>query len=401
MTRIRFLSTFLLLFAAVLCLSGRLWAQIVSDADVPFTEESDSETEPPAKTAHSAESPDIEYVPASTVYDLNLPSPRFPLFQRLPGEQPYRIYRPGLNPLAMPPAFIRDVTVPPEYKTLVSDEYLYRIASTHPWGRFPEGSWKRIRVVRSEDSSDTANNAGNSHNSTAEHTITLSQVLPDKFSLTWESSLSTAGRKWNAAPKTTGSNYWEESADMKLVSFKAKSDLVLEIEGASYPCSWEHVVFENDSKRVEIKTWRSDISAHLPQILRQERKIYLKKQGEENRLSASSIYKLSPTSFPYSVMGKVHYVWKCEQTDESSQGKTVTSSLISLIVPGETVSFDTRQYSPQGELIGQTTGALMDYGFNCTNYRPDPIRSLFNNLRSWRRPGLLPIMPPIMGNRGM
>lgn len=375
---------------AILYLSGGLRAQIESDADIPFTEESFSNPVEPETTPKAPEQADIELVPASTVRDLNLPSPRFRILQRRPG-----IYRPGVNSLATPPSFVQDYTIPSEYNSQVPEDYLYRIASTHSWGRFPEGSWKRMRVVRSEDSSDTENTA-NSRHSSAEYTVTLSQILSDQFSLTWESALSGAGRKWNAQPKTTSSNYWEESADLKPVSFKTKDDLVLEIEGASYPCSWEQIIFENENKRVEIKTWRSDASAHLPQILRQERKIYLKKEGEENRLSASSLYQLSPTSFPYTVMGKVHHVWKSEQTDESSQRKTVTTSLISLAVPGETVSFDTRQYSPQGELIGQSNGYLVDYGFNCSRNRSEPVRSMFNNIRSWRRTA----MPPIMGNRG-
>lgn len=391
MTVTRFLSTSLLLFMAVLFLLGKLQAQIESDADVPFTEESFSDFTPPETTPPVPESPDIELVPASTVHDLNLPSPRFRILQRRPSE-PLRMSKPGKNSLVVPPAFVRDVTLSSDFSEMVSEDYLYHIASTHQWGRFPEGSWKRVRIIRSEYTSEGIKN--NSTQSLAEHTVTLSQLLPDQFTLTWESTLSSVGRKWNASPKTTVSNYWEESADMKPVSFRTKNNLILEIEGASYPCSWEQIVFENENKRVEIKTWRSDASAHLPQILRQERKVYLKKSGEENTLSVSSLYLLTPTSFPYSVMGKVHHVWKCEQTDESAQGKTITTSLLSLAVPGEIVSFDARQYSIQGELLGQSTGYLLDYGFNCSKNKTEPVRSMFNNFRTWRRSSL----PPIPGN---
>lgn len=390
MTLTRYILTSLLLLMAVLFLSGGLLAQIESDADVPFTEESLSDFPNAGEVPQAPEPADIELVPASTVRDLNLPSPRFRILQRRSGE-PHRMSKQGKNSLAVPPAFFRDVNIPSSYSAITPEDYLYHIASTHAWGRFPEGSWKRIRIIRSNNSSESSQKI----TSSAEYTVTLSQTLPDHFNLTWESFLSGAGKKWNPQPKITDSNYWEESPDMKPVSFKTKDDLVLEIEGASYACSWEQIVFENDSKRVEIKTWRSDASAHLPQILRQERKVYLKKAGEENTLSVSSLYLLSPTSFPYSLMGKIHHVWKSEQTDETSQGKTVTTSLISLMVPGETISFETRQFSPQGELIGLTTGNLIDYGFNCSKNRSEPVRSMFNNIRSWRRSSL----PPIM-NRG-
>lgn len=391
MTRTRILSTFPLLLMAVLFISGALRAQIESDAEVPFTEESYSDAADTEEVPATPDPADIELVPASTVRDLNLPSPRFRILQRRPGE-PHRFSKQN-NSLVVPPSLIRDVTIPSDYTSVAPEDYVYHIASTHQWGRFPEGAWKRFRVVRSEDASEPTKRSF-SRKSSAEYTVTLSQILPDQFILTWESALSGAGRKWNAQPKTTGSNYWEESSDMKPVSFKTKNDLVLEIEGASYPCFWEQIVFENENKRVEIKTWRSDASAHLPQILRQERKVYLKKDGKEN-LSVSSLYQLSPTSFPYSVMGKVHHVWKCEKTDETSQGKTVTTSLISLTVPGEIISFDTRQYSPQGELIGQSTGYLVDYGFSCSRNRSEPIRTRFNNIRSWRRSS----GTPVMGNR--
>lgn len=390
MTLNRYISTLLLLLMAALYLSEKLSAQIESDAEVPFTEESLSDFTNIEEFPKAPEPTDIELVPASTVRDLNLPSPRFRIFQRRPSD-PHRLSKQSQNSLAEPPAFVRDTTIQSDFNTIASEEYLYHIASTHPWGRFPEGAWKRIRVVRSEDSLGIVKRIA-SRKSAAEYTITLSQILPDQFSLTYESDLSGGGRKWSPRPQVTGNNYWEESVDMKPVSFKTKDNLVLEIEGASYPCSWEQIVFENENKRVEIKTWRSDASAHLPSILRQERKIYIKKEGEENQLSISSLYQLSPTSFPYSVMGKVHHVWKSEQTDETSQGKTVTNKLISLTVPGEMVSFDTRQYSPQGELIGQSSGYLVDYGFSCSKNRTAPIRSMFNNIRSWRRSSV-PLIP--------
>lgn len=388
MPRHRFLATSILMLMAVLFLSSSLQAQIETDADVPFTEESYSDVAIPDEAAPQPEAPDIEFVPASTVHDLNLPSPRMRFLQHRPNEL-HRISKQGKNTLATPPAFLRDVTVHSNYNALISEDYLYYISSTHPWGRFSEGAWKRIRIVRPDDSAEKVRRI-NSRHSSAEYTVTLSQLLPDKYTLTTESALSGAGRKWNSAPTTKESNYWEESSEMKLVSFKTQDDLVLEIEGVSYSCSWEYVVFEDETKRVEIKTWRSDACAHLPQILRRERKVYLKKPGEENSLYFSSLYQLFPTSFPYSVMGKVHHVWKCEQTDESSQGKTVITSLISLNVPGETVSSDTRQYSPQGELITQVTGYLVDYGFSCSKGRSEPVRSMFNNMRSWRKPGVLP-----------
>ncbi|MBR0239334.1 MAG: hypothetical protein IJQ39_14665 [Thermoguttaceae bacterium] len=388
MPRHRYLATSIVMLMAVLFLSSSLQAQIETDADVPFTEESNSDFALPDDDHPQPETSDIELVPASTVHDLNLPSPRMRFLQHRANEL-HRISKQGKNTLATPPAFIRDVAVHSNYNALISEDYLYHIASTHPWGRFPEGAWKRIRMVRSEGSAEKVRRINFRHSS-AEYTITLSQILPEQYTLTTESALSGAGRKWNNPPTTNESNFWEESSEMKLVSFKTQDDLVLDIEGVSYSCSLEQIVFEDDAKRVEIKTWRSDASAHLPQILRRERKVFLKKPGEENSLYLSSIYQLSPTSFPYSVMGKIHHVWKCEQTDESSQGKTVITSLISLNVPGETISSDTRQYSPQGELSWQTTGYLVDYGFSCSKGRSEPIRSMFNNMRTWRKPLVLP-----------
>lgn len=383
MTRLHFLLTSILLLMALLLASGKLSAQIESDAEVPFMEETDIDVANTGEAPKALEPANIELVPASTVRDLNLPSPRLRFLQHRQNDL-HRLSKQGKSSLVEPPSFIRDVSPHSDFNSVASENYLYQIASSHHWGRFPEGSWIRFRVIRPDNSYGTASRI-NSRLSAAEYTLTLSQILPDQYTLTKESALSGNGRKWSPQPQITGSNYWEESVDMKPVSFKIKDDLVLEIEGASYPCSWELIVFENESKRVEIKTWRSDPCAHLPSILRRERKIYLKKEGEEDRLLVNSIYQLSPTSFPYSVMGKVHHVWKNELTEESSQGKMVTTSLISLAVPGETVSFDTRQYSPQGELIGQTTGYLVDYGFSCSKNRSIPIRSKFNNIRSWRR----------------
>lgn len=383
MFRHRFLATSIFLLMAILFLSVSLQAQIESDAEVPFTEESFSDFSAPNEVPSQPETSDIELVPASTVHDLNLPSPRLRILPYRPNEL-HLLPKQSKYSLATPPAFVRDVSVRSNFNAFITEDYLYHIASTHPWGRFPEGSWKRIRIVRPDDSSDKARRI-TSRFSSAEYTVTLSQILPDQYTLTTESALSGAGRKWNNPPSTKESNFWEESSDMKLVSFKTQEDLVLEIEGVSCSCSLEQIIFEDETKRVEIKTWRSDVSAHLPQILRRERKVYLKKPGEENSLYLSSLYQLSPTSFPYSVMGKVHHVWKCEQTDESSQGKTVITSLISLNVPGEMVSSDTRQYSPQGELIDQITGYLVDYGYNCSKNRTEPVRSMFNNMRTWRK----------------
>ena len=54
---------------AVLFLSSSLQAQIETDADVPFTEESNSDFALPDDDHPQPETSDIELVPASTVHD--------------------------------------------------------------------------------------------------------------------------------------------------------------------------------------------------------------------------------------------------------------------------------------------------------------------------------------------
>ncbi len=386
--RNRFALTLSLLAVAVLYPYSGIKAQIESDAVVPFTEEEESTYSTGNDSADAAEQPkpsNMDFVPAATIRDLNTSSNHFRI---LPFRQKDASRKSNVNTLVQPPAFIRDVNISSSYSSLLPENYLYHIASTHNWGRFPEGSWKRVRIIRGDISSGVVKKHG-AWQSSMDYTVTLSKVLPEQYTLTTETTPSRSVRKF-AAPTTTDSNYWDDSAKLKPVSFKSQDDLELEIEGVSYPCSWEQIIFENNEKRVEIKTWRSDFAAHLPQILRQERKVYIKTPEKKELLAVSSLYKLSPTSIPYSVMGKVHYVWQAEQTEESSQGKTVTVSLISLNVPGEVISFEKRLYSPQGTLIGQTIGQMVDYGLKCSKNRAS--RALFN-LRSWRRSVPLPTMP--------
>ena len=133
MIRLRFLSTLLLLFMAFLYISGKLQAQIESDADVPFTEESYLDFGNPEEAPKAPEPADIEFVPASTIRDLNLPSPRFRILPFRPGD-PRRTPMQGRNSLAVPPALLRDVAISSDYSAMAPEDYLYHIASTHPWG---------------------------------------------------------------------------------------------------------------------------------------------------------------------------------------------------------------------------------------------------------------------------
>lgn len=381
-----FLPVLLLPLWTILFVSNVSYGQIESDLEIPFTEEETFDMESGADSAvnqafQTDGSPQLELVPVTSIRELNQPSPRFRL---LPWRHVDRHHE-GLPRVVMPPAFSREFTVSSAFTQSVPVEILYNVASTHPWGRFSEGAWKRIRVVKETGTFGTGNPQDIAH-STAEYKVTLCQVLADEFKLTWESALSGAGRRWNPAPKSTISNYWEENPELLPTEFKTKSDLSLELEGVSYPCRWEQITFENNLKRVEIKTWRSESGPNFPQILRQERKVYSKESGKAEQLLVSSLYTLAPTPTPFSVMGKVLQVWKTEQVDEKPTGKTQTTSLISLSVPGEVVSFQSNQYNTQGALVEKSVGTVTDFGINCAESKTER-RTIFN-FRNWQHRSL-------------
>ncbi len=371
--------------------------QIFSDLDIPFTEEDpeeDLEEVLPESTNNADLSESIELVPAPFAKELNLPTPKFRI-------RPWRLenlrHNNNQTSAVSPPAWLSPESLE-SLDDLISPDYLFAVASTHSWGRFNAGAWKKIRVIR--ESPILEDRKKSSIQSTADYVITLSDNSPAYYKLTWESSLSGAGRRWNAAPKSMESNFWDESVDLKPVKFVTKADLALELEGVKYPCHWEQITFENLQKRVEVKTWRSDSGPRFPQILRQERKVYQKavssvasKIGAANsdtvkpimewQFQASSIYTLAPTPTPYSMLGKVHQVWKTEQEDETASGKILTTSLISLSVPGEVISFQTRQLDTQGQVVDLTSGMVTDFGVTPDCGANKTRKPLFN-FRAWR-----------------
>ncbi len=301
---------------------------------------------------------------------------------------------------------------------MVTPDVLRDISSRHAWGRFPEGAWKRLGETTEVYSME--NGRCRKNFSSAEHTLTLCSATAEQYRLVWESAMIGSSRRWSAPPKITTTNYWDEKIELTPVAFERKENQTIVLEGASIPCQWEKIKFNNAQWQVEIETWRSDKSRSMPAVLRQLRRTYSNTGNTANtgnigntagapqpgaastvqnssadgnrnakrRLTISTEYTIAPTPSLFSVLGTVQQVWKAVQKDVSVNGRVETTSLISQDVPGEIISYETLQYDKTGTVIGKISGKLLDYGLDSSGMGSAEGRKGALNLKIWHRPNL-------------
>jgi hypothetical protein len=244
----------------------------------------------------------------------------------------------------------------------------------HPWGRFPVGSWKTVRVV-----SESLDAQGQVVNITLTETkTTLVAADAASYTLRVETTVEIAGKRFASQPQTVKHGYYGESAGQS-VSVRKTGDGTLMIDGKSVPCEIRQVVFESDGvKRVSNIHYCSTVA---PYQLRRETAT----EGDAAEQRVTTLVEVVALDLPQRVIDEVRPAAYLKTTRRQGTGTKVTMEVHCDDVPGGVVSHSANETDAAGQVVRRSTLDLVDFAIGGHPTNADPItRRRFMHRRTRR-----------------
>jgi hypothetical protein len=236
------------------------------------------------------------------------------------------------------------------------------VAQQHPWGRFPVGSWKSVRVV-----TETLDEKGQVAGETRTETRTkLVGADASGYSLLIESTVEVAGKRFMSQPQVVKHGYYGEPVGQS-VTVKKLGAAELQIDGRTLPSDVRQATFESDGlKRVSTIHYSSAVS---PYQLRRETVIEAATEAQRS----TTLVETVALEMPQKVHGQVRPAAYLKTTRKTPQGTKVTLEIHCDDVPGGVVSHSANETDASGRVIRRSTLELIDYEIGGHPPSADPI----------------------------
>ena len=231
----------------------------------------------------------------------------------------------------------------------------FQIARQHSaWGRFPVGSWQRVRITtQTLDADGKVETVAKT-----DRKSTLTAIDASGFTLRIEATVEVAGREFEAPVQTVRYGFSGEpiasDADEKITLIEPST---VTIEGLDVACRVGQLQRHTDEGEVTTRLFYSD--SMPPYILRRETKIVEPSSGKQVVQEASATLFVG---MPLRVKQEIHTA--AVQTVVRSDIKgivTRTLRWLSSAVPGELVSASTKELDSQGRVLRRSLVELVDY----------------------------------------
>jgi len=248
-------------------------------------------------------------------------------------------------------------------------------ADQHPWGRFPVGSWKSVRVT-----THTLDAGGNVAGATTTE-IRTTVVAADRasYSLRVQSSVEIAGKVFQAQPQVVKHGYYGQPAGAS-VAVERRGQQELVIDGRTVSSDVHLVSFQSDEgKRTSTIHYSSQVAPH------QLRRETTTDGGAETERSRTLVETVA-LEMPHQVLGQWKPAAHLKTTRTSPQGTKVTIEVHCDDVPGGVVSHVATESDPVGRVVRRSALELIDYGIGGHAPAADPAarRRLFQRHRMRR-----------------
>lgn len=249
--------------------------------------------------------------------------------------------------------------------------------SHHGWGKFPAGSWKRVRVV-----TETLDEQGQPMNtSTSETKTTLARVDEREYTLLNEVSIEVAGKRFDAQPQEVTQGYSGESPG-QAVTVKQQGTEEIEIDGRRVPCEVRQAVVNGDaSRRVSTVHYSPDVAPHTFRRATTSTDL----QGETTNFTTE--VTVVATNMPFRVGDEVISTTHVKTIHKHAGGTTITLEIHCDGVPGCVVSHTSKELDPQGRLLNRSTLELIDYSVAEPKQNSETRRGLLRGRRERRAAG--------------
>ena len=220
----------------------------------------------------------------------------------------------------------------------------------HAWGRFPAGSWTRVRKVTEEFDIQ----GRRTNQSTTETMSTLVELGDDGCKLQTEVTVEVAGKRFTAQPKEVRLGY-NGDADGEHATTKKIGTEVFDLGGVKTPCEVLETTIEGHGTKVVSTACYSEHVA--PFVLRRETKSL---GGTPEEVRQQTTVEVLATDLPYKVLTDTKSVAYIRTLHRHLKGSTYTLEVYCSEVPGGVVAHSSKEIDENGRVVRRSTLELTD-----------------------------------------
>lgn len=224
--------------------------------------------------------------------------------------------------------------------------------SQHAWGRFPQDSWKCVRVV-----TETFDKQGRTDSTTITETrTTLADVGPSALSLRSEIAVEVAGKRFVPQPQLVKQGYCGES-EGQVAEIKEIGTSQLVIGGETIPCEIRQVSIRGGDVLINSTVHFS--ASVAPYVLQRET---VSSDAAGKFVHYQTRVDVLALGMPCRVLAEVKPAAYVRTIHTNPAGTTSTVEVHCLDVPGGIVAHASKELDAGGRLVRRSTLELVNYG---------------------------------------
>lgn len=220
----------------------------------------------------------------------------------------------------------------------------------HPWGRFPVGSWKVVRVT-----AETVDALGHVVNTTVTETkTTLIEANDLEYKLKVESSVQIGGKRFPHPPQVTRLSYWGELTASPAGVLKVSAS-ELDLNGKKIACEVRQAVIEREGERRQTVVHYA--SNQFPYLLKRESSV----NPAEGKPTTTTVEVLA-SNMPQHILGVLRPVAYVRTNHHTAKNSAVTIEVQSAEIPGGVALHSAQERDAAGAVTRRTALELVEYG---------------------------------------
>ena len=220
----------------------------------------------------------------------------------------------------------------------------------HPWGRFPVGSWKVVRLTT--ESLDEKGKVTST--SLTDTRTTLVEASDHDYVLRVEVTVDVAGRRFAHPAQVTRHSYWGDLAT-PTAGLRKVSTSEVDVNGKKVACEIRQVETEKAGQKRQSQIHYSP--ATYPYVIKRE-SVLIPEDGSPQTTSVETI----ATNLPQKVLGILRPVAFVRTTRQLAKGDTLTMEVQSPDVPGGVITHAALERDAASAVVRRTSLELLEFG---------------------------------------
>jgi hypothetical protein len=230
---------------------------------------------------------------------------------------------------------------------------MVQLQTTHPWGRWQPGSWKRVRVV-----TESLDQKGRVVGTTTTDTLSfLEEITETDFALRVEVTVDVGGKRFTSQPQSVRQGYLGESPGQSVTRRKLRDEEIT-ISGRVFSVQNRELTIQSEKQRRVTLSQYSDKTP--PHVLRS---VTTMTNGDGKTPTGSTQVEVVAIDMPYRVLDATRNVSFVRTIHSQAKGSTtITLEAHCPEVPGGVVAHTSKEIDESGQTVKRSTLELLEFG---------------------------------------